>query len=221
MLARYAAIRVDAHMKGGSLIAIRGIRAISPTICFIFTAFALTATASAQAWSPAPSLPQTGNTSENNNHLQKVAVFGADNRGALPRALRSLKKSIGLVYNNRARSVCTGFCVSDRIIATAAHCLFRTAGERRPKLAEFRFVLRAQKNWPSSRIEGFQSRSPDQFVIAGSHKLKVEPPIDATRDWALMRLARPLCRGAVLPVQRPTSMTPRRRMRPSLGFGVA
>ncbi|MEM7748806.1 MAG: peptidoglycan-binding protein [Pseudomonadota bacterium] len=137
---------------------------------------------------------------ENSGYIRKIAVFGQDNRATLPRKLRSLRKSIGLVYNNRARSVCTGFCVADQTIATAAHCLFRTAGERRPKLSEFRFVLRAMPRWPSSRIAGYPTRSPEQFVIAGSRKLKVEPPIDATKDWALMRLSRPLCRGATLPV---------------------
>ena len=164
---------------------------------------ALPVTAAAYSFpvSQIPKAEGTKKSNKNNNHLHRVAVFGADNRGALPRKLQALRKSIGLVYNNRARSVCTGFCVTERTIATAAHCLFRTAGERRPKLAEFRFVLRALKNWPSSRIEGFSTGSPDQFVIAGSRKLKIEPPIDATRDWALMRLAKPLCRGAQLPIQ--------------------
>jgi hypothetical protein len=132
-----------------------------------------------------------------------VAVFGDDSRKPLPRRLRSLQRSIGLIYNNKARSVCTGFCIADNIVATASHCLFRTAGERRPRLGDFRFVLRALNNQPSTPIAGSHYRSPAQFVVAGSRNLRVEPPIDATRDWALVRLAKPLCRGGVLPVARP------------------
>ena len=178
---------------------------LSPTTIPSLALFVVATPIAAAAYSlPASQIQNShdaGKHNKNNSYIHKIAVFGADNRGALPRKLQALKKSIGLVYNNRARSVCTGFCVTERTIATAAHCLFRTAGERRPKLAEFRFVLRALRNWPSSRIEGFSIGSPDQFVIAGSRKLKIEPPIDATRDWALMRLAKPLCRGAQLPVQ--------------------
>ena len=187
-------------MTGASPTTVRLLRAVLPVIGVAFAPVLYAATAFAQPGLLASQILHTENANENNGHVRKIAVFGADNRGALPRKLRALRKSIGLVYNNRARSVCTGFCVTDYTVATAAHCLFRTAGERPPKLSEFRFVLRAQKNWPSSRIAGFQNRSPEQFVVAGSRKLKVEPPIDATRDWALMRLASPLCRGANLPI---------------------
>lgn len=132
--------------------------------------------------------------------VQPVAVFGKDDRTKLPAELSNLKKSIGLIYNNSARSVCSGFCVADNIVATAAHCLFRTAGERRPSLRSFRFILKSRPKQLASPIEGFRSRSPAQFVVAGSRRLRVEPPIDATRDWALMRLANPICKGASLPV---------------------
>ena len=119
--------------------------------------------------------------------VRPVAVFGKDERRPLPAKLSQLKRSIGLIINNRARSVCTGFCVADNVAATAAHCLFRTAGERRPRLRGFRFILKSHRKQPSSPIEGYRARSPAQFVVAGSRKLRVEPPIDATRDWALIR----------------------------------
>ena len=75
---------------------------------------ALPVTAAAYSFpvSQIPKAEGTKKSNKNNNHLHRVAVFGADNRGALPRKLQALRKSIGLVYNNRARSVCTGFCVT-------------------------------------------------------------------------------------------------------------
>ena len=37
--------------------------------------------------------------------------------------------------------------------------------------------------------------------MSGSMSLNVRPPIDATRDWALVRLARPACTKGVLPLR--------------------
>ncbi len=39
-------------------------------------------------------------------------------------------------------------------------------------------------------------------MIAGSTRLNVNPPIDATRDWALLRLAQPLCKNGYFKVSR-------------------
>ena len=132
--------------------------------------------------------------------ITPAAVFGEDDRQDLPSELEALKRSIGLVYSNRARSVCTGFCVAPNVVATASHCLFRTEGEQRPLLRRFRFSLKASKQQMESPIEGYSTGNPAQFVIAGSRQLRVVPPIDATRDWALMRLERPICKGAVLKI---------------------
>ncbi|HUS96664.1 MAG TPA: trypsin-like peptidase domain-containing protein [Hyphomicrobiaceae bacterium] len=133
-----------------------------------------------------------------------IAVFGNDDRIVLPRQHAALKKSIGLVYSNTARSVCTGFCVADNVIATAAHCLYRTAGERKPDLNHFRFRLHSTGSKRSTRIATVRGSSPQQFILSGSTRLNVKPPIDATRDWALMRLSSPLCRNSVLPVDAAT-----------------
>ncbi len=122
-----------------------------------------------------------------------AAVFGSDDRNSLPRNLRELAGSVGLVSSDKARTVCTGFCVGHRTVATAAHCLFRTAGERRPDLASFRFSVGARRDRQSSTITGRKTRSHRQYVVAGGSTLQVTPPIDATQDWALMRLDDPIC----------------------------
>jgi hypothetical protein len=133
--------------------------------------------------------------------VMPVAVFGTDDRRALTGHDIALAGSVGLVFNNQARSVCTGFCVADQVVATAAHCLFRTAGERRPDLRHFRFVLGgAGARRSEARIAGHETASPARFVLAGSVAPRIEPPIDATRDWALMRVDRPVCKGRALPV---------------------
>ena len=132
--------------------------------------------------------------------IQRVAVFGKDTRTSLPKELEFLADSIGLVSSEMARSVCTGFCVGRRTIATAAHCLYRTAGERRPALGTYRFEVGLNPR-RSSRIAGFDTGAVGQNVLAGSQEVNIKPPIDATRDWALARLARPVCAGHELVVE--------------------
>jgi protease YdgD len=130
-----------------------------------------------------------------------VAVFGRDDRTALPAKYRSLREKIGLLFNLRSRTVCTAFCLAPDIVATAGHCLFSIAGERPPRLADFWFA----RNYDASReyalIAGHSARAAAQHVRSGSSHLNVRPPIDATRDWALVRLARPICNKGVLAVR--------------------
>src|SRR5918912_3620477 len=71
--------------------------------------------------------------------VMPVAVFGADDRVPVPAQYSALQEGIGLLINNRARTVCTAFCVAGDIIATAAHCLFKTKGEIAPRLVDFVF----------------------------------------------------------------------------------
>jgi V8-like Glu-specific endopeptidase len=132
----------------------------------------------------------------------RAAVFGSDDRVELPARLDVVGRSVGMLFNNEARTVCTAFCVSDNTIATAAHCLFKTAGETPPRVADFWFGrLNGSNSRDFARIAGVTTASTPQHVMAGSTQLSVRPPIDATRDWALVRLSRPLCRGVALPIK--------------------
>jgi Trypsin-like peptidase domain len=134
-------------------------------------------------------------------HESRAAVFGTDDRGALPARHKSLSRSIGLFFNAKAKTVCSAFCVGDAIIATASHCIYRTVGEAPYDPADFRF---GPPNAPPSefaRIAGWNNGTAAQNVRAGNTRLNVKPPIDAAQDWALVRLDRPACKGAVLPVE--------------------
>ncbi len=131
-----------------------------------------------------------------------AAIFGSDDRIEIPVRLDTVGRSVGMLFNNEARTVCTAFCVSDSTIATAAHCLFKTAGETPPRVADFWFGrLNGSGSREFARIAGVTTASTPQHVMAGSTQLSVRPPIDATRDWALVRLSRPLCRGVALPIK--------------------
>jgi V8-like Glu-specific endopeptidase len=132
--------------------------------------------------------------------LIPVAVFGADDRVPLPAKYAREQNAIGLLIDMRTRSVCTAFCVGEAMIATAGHCLFKTAGERKPRLPDFWFARNYDQVRDLTRIAGDDTGAAAQNVLAGSMALKVSPPIDASNDWALVRLARPAC-TSVLPLR--------------------
>ena len=135
--------------------------------------------------------------------VHPIAVFGADDRVPLPADRSGLSASVGLIYEPGSQSVCTAFCVADDVAATAGHCLFRTAGERAPRLPGFTFRL-SPKGAPEAvtRIAGARQGGAPQNVAAGTLNLRVRPPIDASSDWALMRLEAPICKGRSLPLSR-------------------
>lgn len=135
--------------------------------------------------------------------IDRIAIFGTDDRIPLPGDRDALAASIGLVYEPGSQSVCTAFCVGDDVAATAGHCLFRTADERAPRLQGFTFRLSPKGASESiSRIAGARQSSAPQNVAAGTLNLRVRPPIDASSDWALMRLEEPICKGRALPLSR-------------------
>jgi Putative peptidoglycan binding domain/Trypsin len=129
--------------------------------------------------------------------LQRIAVFGEDDRGPVPAELNDARDKIGLLYNGKAQIVCTAFCVAPDVIATAAHCLYRTADDRPPALADFVFARSRNQTEGASRIAGFASKSISQNIISGNMQIRVRPPIDAASDWALIRLAMPGCKSSL------------------------
>ena len=132
------------------------------------------------------------------------AVFGPDNRTPLPASHRHLEGSIGILYEARTRTICTAFCAGDDIIATASHCVFRTSGETAPRLSGFTFRPASKAARTEVKIAGVEKGGGPENILSGSTSLSIRPPIEATRDWALVRLASPVCRGRSLSVSRRT-----------------
>lgn len=148
---------------------------------------------------PGSELKHTGRAAAA-SHVIRVAIFGKDDRVPLPARLKSLEGSIGLLYDQRTRTVCSAFCVGDDIVASAGHCLYGTDHERAPKLASFTFRLPAKKQSIPTPIAGTRAEGVAQYVASGSIDLSTRPPIDASHDWALVRIANPVCRGNALPL---------------------
>jgi hypothetical protein len=133
--------------------------------------------------------------------LVPIAIFGEDDRGSVPAELRPVQEMIGLLYNGKAQIVCTAFCVAPDVVATAAHCLYRTAEDRPPALADFVFARSRKQTQNASRIAGYANRSISQNILSGNMQIRVRPPIDAANDWALIRLSSNACDKGVLPIK--------------------
>lgn len=134
------------------------------------------------------------------------AVFGPDERATLPPTLQGLKSKIGALRSSRTGSVCSAFCLSADVIATASHCVFGANGARPPDLSSLEFQLDGAA---AAGIGGRSIGLEAQHIIAGAQRLHLTPPIDAARDWAVVKLERPACRhgGLVLSSRSPSGET--------------
>jgi hypothetical protein len=165
--------------------------------CAVLVAVIVIATAvvdRATAWQPAP-------RQEGGPAATPVAVFGSDDRTPTPAKYKDVHEKIGLFFNLRRRTVCTAFCVAPDVIATAGHCLLGTVGERPARFGDFSFARNFDAVRDQVRIAGHADGTAMQRVMVGSMTLSTRPPIDASRDWALVRLARPACSKGVLPLR--------------------
>jgi hypothetical protein len=166
-------------------------------VCAGLAGIALAATVavdSAAGW-------QLGSAPAASTPVRPVAVFGSDERMPLPAKYKDVREKIGLLFNTRRPTVCTAFCVAKDVIATASHCLHGTAGEKEARLGDFLFARNFDAARDYTRIAGHDNGTVGQHIMAGAARLSVRPPIDAARDWALVRLARPACSKGVLPLR--------------------
>ena len=121
-----------------------------------------------------------------------AAVFGTDDRRAIPFEKANLADRIGTLVSTGSGAMCTAFCVAPDAIATASHCIYGTSAAPRPDITRLTFRLPANSS-AASFIAGRASSSHSQHVISGTTSLSVTPPIGANRDWAIARLEKPVC----------------------------
>ncbi|MEO1695497.1 MAG: trypsin-like peptidase domain-containing protein, partial [Pseudomonadota bacterium] len=128
-----------------------------------------------------------------------IAVFGADQRTPVPAHRMKLVRSIGLLRGPTSQTVCSAFCVAPNVIATAAHCLMTPNRIWRAGLQDFRFQVSAPHGETTSALgSGHHSGRLTAHIIAGPLLSGGTAPLDASRDWALARLARSVCAPAGL-----------------------
>jgi len=164
-------------------------------------AFACVLASGASGWGASTLAWQTQPSGGAATMMRPVAVFGGDDRVPVPAKYRDVQEKIGLLFNVRGRTVCTAFCVAKDVIATAGHCLHGVTGEHPSRIADFWFARNYDTVRDFARIAGHASGTAGQHVMSGAMHLNVRPPIEATKDWALVRLTRPVCGKGGLPVR--------------------
>jgi V8-like Glu-specific endopeptidase len=167
------------------------------------TAAAITISAWATSSCPATAgtFARTGGPVQAGRGFTPIAVFGKDDRVAVPNHLQWVAERVGLLFNNQARTVCTAFCVADNLIATAAHCLARSQSAGAASYKDFNFARNYEKTRTPVRIEGAATGSAAQHILSGDFQLKTRPPIDAANDWALIRVPKNTCPAQSLEVR--------------------
>jgi hypothetical protein len=132
--------------------------------------------------------------------VTSVAIFGSDDRREVPDTLSALEGKIGMLYEQSTQTLCTAFCVGKDIIATAAHCLFQPKNNRLPNLEDVTFRLNYGNTHLTAGIFGRRTPFTKNYIAVGTTVFNNEPPLSAPRDWALVKLERPICRFGVLKV---------------------
>ena len=133
--------------------------------------------------------------------LQPVAIFNGDQRVEIPEQYGALEGKIGMLYEQSTQTLCTAFCVGQGIIATAAHCLFQPKNNKLPDLNEVTFRLSYGKAYQTSGINGRHTPFAKNSIAVGTTAFNNEPPLSAPKDWALVKLERPICRFGPLKIE--------------------
>jgi len=121
-----------------------------------------------------------------------IAIFGEDERKIL-KGQGSLRSRFGVLHHFSTGGYCTAFCVAPDVVATAGHCVLGTRQGQRPDPAQFRFRRDDRRSSPPARVAGWRTGSAAMNVLTGADRLNTHPPINASADWALVRLDRNAC----------------------------
>lgn len=140
----------------------------------------------------AASLPPAWRLHDLASPVQPVAIFDADDRRPLSERYRYLRERIGVLVHIATQSVCTAFCVAPDVVATASHCVVGTVSEPVDTPAQLRF-RRDTAIGPGIPIQGADDEAKRHYIMTGAPRLNTRPPINATSDWAFLRLARTAC----------------------------
>lgn len=121
-----------------------------------------------------------------------VAIFEPDDRRLVYDRYRALRDRIGLLVHAGSQSVCTAFCVAPDVVATAGHCVTGTINEPADEPNELHFRRDTAKGAELS-IKGANDEIVSHHILTGAPRLNTRPPINATSDWALLRLSKAAC----------------------------
>jgi len=122
-----------------------------------------------------------------------------DNRAAqfvakpvAPKLARHLSERIGVLRAKIGAPFCTAFCLAPTLIATAGHCLRSGKDARQPDRSSLTFERVSQDPRATHSAETTHT-SPIAGLVSGGIPVSFRKPIEADRDWAVLRLQTPVC----------------------------
>lgn len=126
-------------------------------------------------------------------------VLGNDDRIRPNTEHLKLLGSIGILYNNDSRSVCTAFCISPDTIISAAHCMFSSRlvnkqATGKVDLTKTHFVIPG--SFTSSPLAGSDNREVQDSIIAGMKKVP-KSTTSFPMDWMILKLQKKACRKSL------------------------
>ena len=128
-----------------------------------------------------------------------AAIFGSDDRKAVPKHLTKPAKAVGILRapGQGSSNECNAACIAPRVIATSAHCLyFPVRNGSRPNLQAITF----RNANGASMLAGAREGRAEWNVIAGATYEAEETSWIVSHDWALAKLAKPVCAGVALEI---------------------
>ena len=138
-------------------------------------------------------------------------IIGKDDRTMVPAKHRTLARGVGMIFDQRRSHVCTAFCVGVSVIATNAHCIpyFRNKNRKElRKINDFVFYLLKdgevreqtylQDNPVGDRFVPWMSVLYGRALDRSGRRSTTAWLTEQRHDWALAKLARPVCLGRVI-----------------------
>lgn len=125
--------------------------------------------------------------------LERVAVLGRDERRLVIGRRPELRERIGVLHHRGTGAVCSAFCVAADVIATAGHCVPRPETESQDINSDLSFKRDVDPLSAAVGIASASEPSRASAVMTGAVSLQTRPPINATSDWAFLRLERSAC----------------------------
>lgn len=112
---------------------------------------------------------------------------------------------IGVLRSKTGAPRCTAFCLSKKLIATAGHCLRAQPVDTNSQHTSLIFEKSARTP-RGGQISSDSNSSQISGLVSGGTRVSFRAPIEADRDWAILRLQKPICtRGGLKLVSRSRS----------------
>lgn len=133
-------------------------------------------------------------------------VIGKDNRKQVPENLQHLRLSIGELYVSTTNLRCTATCVRDRMIATAAHCVYRQSNLERldetyPAIFRLPKSADSKQSWLRTRAHPPSGMETGETGMSGNYASERDVVLSFPEDWAFVYLAEPICKGRTLEIE--------------------